>query len=118
MELDEWVRLGQVAGLIGAGILACIGVFRGLVKSDGKPPVERPPAPNEVREAVVDLRRLIERVADRVERQGDQIERRDARFDDDLTDIKRGVERVEAAQRIQMAMEGLRRDPEPHRRPP
>ncbi|MDQ7775243.1 hypothetical protein [Paracoccus aminovorans] len=72
---------------IGAGIAAfliALGTWWGTKKGDGKPPADRAPAPHEVKEAIADLRKLIEDVRESLDN-----------HDDDHRQIARQLDRIE-----------------------
>ena len=95
MQID-WTAVGQGLGFIGLVCSAALAIIKGHRRSDGKPPVDRPPPPNEVKEGLAELRRVIERHRELT--------------DDDLSDIKKQLDRIEAAQRLQDAIAGIRRE--------
>lgn len=78
---------------IGAGIAAfliALGTWWGAKRGDGKPPADRAPAPHEVREALAELRRLVENMredhnddARQIANQLDRIENR-LRLNDEI----------------------------------
>lgn len=92
----DWGTMGQAAGIVGLVIVGAYSVIKGALKGDGKPPPERAPGPHEIRELMADLRRIVERHHELTA--------------DDLTDVKRALDRIEAAQRLQDAMAGMRRE--------
>lgn len=102
MQID-WPSVGQGIGIIGLVGGAALAMIKGHRKSDGTPPPDRPPAPNEVKETLAELRRMLEGLIQRSERHRELT-------DDDLSDIKKQLDRIEAAQRLQDAVAGIRRE--------
>lgn len=102
MQID-WAAVGQGLGFIGLAGGAALAMIKGHRKSDGVPPADRPPAPNEVKETLAELRRMLEGLIQKTERHRELT-------DDDLSDIKKQLDRIEAAQRLQDAVSNIRRE--------
>ena len=72
---------GQALGAIAIAISVAFGIWRGHKKSDGKPPENRPPTPNETKAALESLR--------------ERIDHNHALADDDRRDMQRQLDRIE-----------------------
>lgn len=110
-------KIGAAVGSVLIFLGAAFAVLRGHNRSDGKPPAQRSPTYNEMREAVSDFRRLIERhreatgeetsrVEDRVER----VLRNQERMEDRIDNLHRAVERIEASQHFEQVARAWRRE--------
>lgn len=104
--MADWESVGTALGLGLAGFLAVFGARFGHKKSDGKPPPERPPAVDEVRAALAELRSDMGRLHAKHDRQAEIA-------DDEWREVFRQLDRIEAAQRLESAMNGLRREQRP-----
>ena len=58
----DWEAIGQGVGACGVFLTAMWAVVRGQRKSDGKPPEDRPPTPNEWRAAIAEFRETLRRI--------------------------------------------------------
>ena len=94
--MTEWTEFLQ--GF--AAFLSAVGVAAVMVytkkKAPSEPPVERAPSPHEMRELIAAIR--------------DRMDHHHELTQDDLTDIKKALDRIEASNRLQEAMAGLRRE--------
>lgn len=102
MQGLDWERLGQgiaAAGAIAVGLMAWL---RGHAKASGQPPPERPPARDDVKVALDELRADIARIHAKLDRQGEVTA-------DEWRDISKQLDRIEAAQRLEAAMSQLKR---------
>lgn len=79
----------QAIGVAIAAVLAGIGLRIGNQKGDGKAPEQRPPSPHEMREAIADLRRVIEGMRESLEN-----------HDDDHRQFGRQLDRIETRLQI------------------
>lgn len=96
--------IGQAIGAVAVMVATAYGVWRGHIKSDGKPPPQRPPTQNETKAALESLRERIDHnhaLADddrrEMQRQLDRIER----------DVSRIYDRLDADARIGAALAKL-----------
>ena len=58
----DWEAIGQGVGACGVFLTAMWAVVRGQKKSDGKPPEDRPPTPNELRAAIAEFRETLQKI--------------------------------------------------------
>ena len=84
----NWEAVGTGIGAFGVVMTAMWGVMRGQKKSDGKPPEDRPPTPNELRAAIAELRETLRRI----ERGQDGMVED---YDRDIREINRQLDRIE-----------------------
>lgn len=84
----DWSVIGQ--GLMALSVMAvgAFGVWKGHSKSDGKPPEDRPPPPNETKAKLDAIHDRIERLANRIDHHQDMT-------DDDRRDMNRQLDRIE-----------------------
>ena len=114
MQETDWANIGQALGAIGIILAAAVGFWKGHKKSDGKPPDDRPPHPNETKAKLEAIHDRIERLAQRIDHHHELTEddRRD--MNRQLDRIERSVERVserlEADARIGVALARLSRE--------
>ncbi len=81
MQGGNWEVIGQALGIIALVVTAAYGIVRGHKKSDGAAPVDRAPPQNEVKAALESLRAGVDRHAETI--------------GDDITDIRRQLDRLE-----------------------
>lgn len=88
MQGIDWSSVGQGLGAIGVMLAAALGIWKGHKKSDGKPPEDRPPPPNETKAKLDAIHDRLERLANKVDHQHDIT-------DDDRRDMNRQLDRIE-----------------------
>lgn len=98
----DWERLGQGLAAMGAVAVGLLAWARGQAKGSGTPPPERPPAKDEIKACLDELRIEIGRLHAKLDRHGEV-------SDDEWRDISRQLDRIESAQRLETAMMGFRR---------
>ena len=84
----DWEAIGQGVGACGVFLTAMWAVVRGQKKSDGKPPEDRPPTPNELRAAIAEFRETLRKI----ERGQDDMA---GDYDRDIREINRQLDRIE-----------------------
>ena len=84
----NWEAIGTGLGAFGVIAMTAIGVIRGQKKSDGKPPEDRPPTPNEVKAAIAEFRETLKRI----ERGQDDMA---GDYERDIREINRQLDRIE-----------------------
>ena len=84
----DWEAIGQGVGACGVFLTAMWAVVRGQKKSDGKPPEDRPPTPNELRAAIAEFRETLRRIERGQDGMAEDYER-------DIRDINRQLDRIE-----------------------
>lgn len=117
--MPEWVTNEQLQGLV-ALIVGGIGVYftkKGQSKSDGKPPPDREPSTHEVRAMMASTTRILEDLSRTLDKHVDRYNDDKDDLDEILNDVKRvmndlnrGIDRLEAAQRLAEAVAGIRRE--------
>lgn len=117
MEGFNWEKVGAALGSVLIFLGAAFAALRSHNKSDGKPPPQREPTYNEMRECLRELKRLVERsrevhddASERVEDKLERIVRIQERMEDRVDNISRAIERIEAAQRFEHAANNWRRE--------
>lgn len=117
MEGFSWEKIGAAFGSVLIFLGAAFAALRSHNKSDGKPPPQREPTYNEMREHLRELKRIIERhrevnddTAERIEEKLERTIRYQERMEDRVDNLSRAVERVEAAQRFEHAANNWRRE--------
>lgn len=110
-------KIGAALGSVLIFIGAAFAALRGHNRSDGKPPPQRAPTYNEMRECVSDFKRLVERHREetgeetsRVEERVERVLRNQERMEDRIDSLHRSVERVEAAQHFESVARAWRRE--------
>lgn len=83
----DWANIGQAIGAIGVMFAAAMGIWKGHKRSDGKPPEDRPPPPNETKAK-------LDAIHDRLERLAHNIDRHHEMSDDDRRDVSRQLDRL------------------------
>lgn len=86
MDGIDFENVGKAVGFAGVVAGAAWGIWRGERKSDGKPPEERNPTTHEVRAALDSMR--------------DKLDRHHDLTTEDLNDIRRAMDRIEASLRL------------------
>ena len=84
----NWEAVGTGIGAFGVVMTTVWGVMRGQKKSDGKPPEDRPPTPNELRAAIAEFRETLRKI----ERGQDDMA---GDYDRDIREINRQLDRIE-----------------------
>lgn len=84
----DWEAIGQGVGACGVFLTAMWAVVRGQKKSDGKPPEDRPPTPNELRTAIAEFRGDLRRIQQSQDGLADDYER-------EFREINRQLDRIE-----------------------
>ena len=84
----DWEAIGQGVGACGVFLTAMWAVVRGQKKSDGKPPEDRPPTPNELRAAIAEFRGDLRRIQQSQDGLADDYER-------EFREINRQLDRIE-----------------------
>ena len=84
----DWEAIGQGIGACGVFLTAMWAVVRGQKKSDGKPPEDRPPTPNELRAAIAEFRGDLRRIQQSQDGLADDYER-------EFREINRQLDRIE-----------------------
>ena len=84
----DWEAIGQGVGAGGVFLTAMWAVVRGQKKSDGKPPEDRPPTPNELRTAIAEFRGDLRRIQQSQDGLADDYER-------EFREINRQLDRIE-----------------------
>lgn len=96
VAVTEWTEFLQgFAAFIGA-VCAVLVATNTKKKAPSDPPVERAPTPHEMRELIAAIR--------------DRMERHHELTQDDLSEIKKALDRIEASNRLQDALAGIRRE--------
>lgn len=96
----NWENMGQGLAALLLGILGAFRLIQGHRAGDRKPPAERAPTSHAVSSACENLEKQIERLHDRLERHMEN-------SDDDVRDIKRQLDGLEASLRVMTAMAGI-----------
>lgn len=97
----EWEKMAQAVGMIILALGGVIATVREHNKSDGSPPKSRDPSPSEVREALNELRRIMDRHKEIGDNATDRIE-------DKLETIMRAMDRIESSQRLERVVNDWR----------
>lgn len=84
----DWEAIGQGVGACGVFLTAMWAVVRGQRKSDGKPPEDRPPTPNELRAAIAEFRETLRKIERGQDDMADD-------YDRDIREINRQLDRIE-----------------------
>lgn len=118
----EGLNLEKIGAALGSVLIflgAALAALRSHNKSDGKPPPQRLPTYQEIRECLGEFKRTVERhkeahedVADRLGERLERLIRHQERMDDRLDGLLRSVERVEAAQRFEQVVKAWRLEAE------
>ena len=84
----NWEAVGTGIGAFGVVMTTVWGVMRGQKKSDGKPPEDRPPTPNELRAAIAEFRETLQKIGRGQDDMADDYER-------EFREINRQLDRIE-----------------------
>ncbi len=94
MQASDWTNVGQAIGAFGVVLAAALGIWKGHKKSDGKPPEDRPPPPNETKAKLEAIHERLERLTSKIDHHHDLTEEDRRDMNRQLDRIERSVERV------------------------
>ena len=84
----NWEAVSTGIGAFRMVMTTVWGVMRGQKKSDGKPPEDRPPTPNELRAAIAEFRETLQKIGRGQDDMADDYER-------EFREINRQLDRIE-----------------------
>lgn len=106
----NWEQTGQAILGLGLAFWAMFQGWKGFRKSDGKPPVDRPPNPHELKETLAELKALVEQHHNLTQQNHATSERNHEDLEHAFSELTRQLDRIEASFRLDNAMKGLRRE--------